>query len=111
MAGALFLLAGCPAPGLTANPLNTPEEGPAVVSVCYAPGATDREVEVLPIAVEACAAAGAPVERPRVWKRTWFLNDCPLFKSMRIAYICEPDPDAPPAPADESAPLTGNQDS
>ncbi len=110
--GALFLLGGCPDPALTSNPLNKPEDGPVVVSVCYPPGVTDLETETLPIAVEACADAGVPVERPRRWKRTFFLNDCPLFKAMRVAYICRPDPDAPPrAPADEASPLTGNQDS
>ncbi|MEN8198241.1 MAG: hypothetical protein ABFS30_17330, partial [Pseudomonadota bacterium] len=62
--------------------------------------------------VEACADAGVLVERPHRWKRTFFLNDCPLFKAMRVAYICRPDSDAPPRPpADEAAPLTGNQDS
>lgn len=106
----LFLLGGCPNPALTSNPLNTPEDGPVVVSVCYSPGVTDLETEILPIAVEACAGAGVPVDRPRQWKRIFFLNDCPLFKAMRIAYICQPDPDAPP-PAEDHAPLTGNQDS
>lgn len=82
-----------------------------MVSVCYPPGVTDLEAETLPIAVEACAGAGEPTERPRRWKRTFFLNDCPLFKAMRVAYICQPDPDARPrAPAEEAAPLTENQD-
>jgi len=108
LAGVLFLLAGCPDPSLTSNPLGTPREGPIVVSVCYAPGATDLELETLPIAVEACADVGAPIDRPRQWKRTFFLNECPLFKVMRVAYICQPDPGAPP---EEAAPLTGNQDS
>jgi len=107
----LLLLAGCPSPGLTSNPLNTPEEGPVVVSVCYPPGVTDIETEILPIAAEACAEAGLPVDRPRRWKRTWFLNDCPLFKSMRAAFICQAEPGEPPPPAQDSAPLTGNQDS
>jgi len=112
LAGASLLLGGCPAPTLTANPLSTPTDGQAVVSVCYTPGATDLEVETLPIAVEACAEAGAPVERPRQWRRTFFLNDCPLFKIMRVAYICQADPAAPPAvPAEDAVPLTGNQDS
>ena len=111
LAGALVLLSGCPDPALTSNPLNTPEEGPVVVSVCYPPGATDLEAETLPIAVAACADAGVPVERPRQWKRTFFLNDCPLFKVMRVAYICQPDSAVPALPADEPAPLTGNQDS
>ncbi len=112
LAGASLLLGGCPDPALTSNPLSTPEDGPVVVSVCYAPGATDLDVETLPIAVEACADAGAPVERPRQWRRTFFLNDCPLFKVMRVAYICQPDPAAPPpVPAEDAAPLTGNQDS
>ena len=104
-----MLLSGCPAPGLTENPLNTPDEGPAVVSVCYPPGVTDIDSEVLPIAVEACKAAGAAVDRPRRWKRTWFVNECPLFKSMRVTYICEQDAGEPSA--EEPAPLTGNQDS
>lgn len=94
-----------------------------MVSVCYPPGVTDLETETLPIAVEACAGAGVPVARPRQWKRTFFLNDCPLFKIMRVAYICQPDPNAPTplAPSEETAPatgpveapdpLTGNQDS
>jgi hypothetical protein len=103
-AGALFLLSGCPDPALTSNPLNTPEEAPIVVSVCYPPMVTDLETETLPIAVEACASAGAPVERPRRWKRTFFLNDCPLFKAMRVAYICQPDPDGPPPPAPPAPP-------
>ncbi len=94
---------------MTENPLNTPDEGPAVVSVCYPPGVTDIDSEELPIAVEACKAAGATVDRPRRWKRTWFVNECPLFKSMRVAYICEPDADEPAA--EETPPLTGNQDS
>jgi hypothetical protein len=112
LAGVLFLLGGCSDPALTSNPLDTPVDGPVVVSVCYAPGATDLELETLPIAVEACADVGAPVDRPRQWKRTFFLNECPLFKVMRVAYICQPDPAAPPAaPAEDAAPLTGNQDS
>lgn len=118
-----MLLGGCPDPALTSNPLATPAEGPVVVSVCYPPGVTDMETEILPIAVEACTAAGVPVPRPIKWKRTFFLNDCPLFKIMRVAYICQPDADAPAplAPAQEAAPplapaenpypLTGNQDS
>jgi hypothetical protein len=110
--GVLFLLGGCPDPTLTSNPLSTPEDGPVVVSVCYPPGVTDLETETLPVAVEACADADVLVEQPRRWKRTFFLNDCPLFKAMRVAYVCQPDPDAPRgAPADEAAPLTGNQDS
>jgi hypothetical protein len=122
LAGASFLLGGCPDPALTSNPLNAPEDGPAVVSVCYPPMVTDIETETRPIAAEACAAIGEPVERPLQWKRTFFLNDCPLFKAMRVAYICQPDPEAPPpvpakdaapppAPIEEAAPLTGNQDS
>lgn len=118
-----MLLGGCPNPALTTNPVTTPEDGPVVVSVCYPPGVTDMETETLPIAVEACAAAGVPVARPRQWRRTFFLNDCPLFKIMRVAYICQPDPDvpaplvpaegmAPPsAPVEDPDPLTGNQDS
>lgn len=89
LAGLTMLLGGCPAPAITENPLNTPDEGPLVVSVCYAPGVTDFEKEIIPVAVEACREGGAPVERPRKWKRTFFLNDCPLLKTMRIAYICE----------------------
>jgi hypothetical protein len=72
---------------------------------------TDQETEIVPIVVEGCAEAGSPVERPRRWKRTFFVNDCPLFKAMRVAYVCEPDPAAPVSvPAVESPPLTGNQD-
>lgn len=80
-----------------------------MVSVCYPPGVTDIDSEVLPIAVEACRAAGAALDRPRRWKRTWFVNECPLFKSMRAAYICDPDAGEPAA--EETPPLTGNQDS
>ena len=113
LAGTIFLLGGCPNPALTSNPLNTPEEEPVVVSVCYPPGVTDLETETLPIAVEACAKAGVAVERPRQWKRTFFVNDCPLFKAMRVAYICMPDTavGAPLPAEEESAPLTGNQGS
>ena len=81
-----------------------------MVSVCYAPGVTDLEAETLPIAVEACADAGVPVDRPQRWKRIFFVNDCPLFKAMRVAYICQSESDSPP-PAEDQTPLTGNQDS
>jgi hypothetical protein len=104
LAGVLFLLGGCPDPALTSNPLNTPDDGPVVVSVCYPPMATDLEAETLPLAVEACAKIGEPVDRPRQWKRTFFLNDCPLFKAMRVAYICQPDPNPPPAPQKAAPP-------
>ena len=104
-----LLLAGCPDPALTSNPFNTPEDGPVVVSVCYPPGVTDLETETLPIAAAACGDKGVPVERPRQWRRGFFLNDCPLFKAMRVAYICQPDSDAP-SPALNAAPLTENQD-
>jgi hypothetical protein len=60
-----------------------------VVSVCYTPWFTDREAEILPIARETCAAAGMPDADPRYWQRNFFLNECPLFKKMRISFTCE----------------------
>ncbi|MBE9555919.1 MAG: hypothetical protein IMF08_03600 [Proteobacteria bacterium] len=98
-------MGGCPNPALTSNPLTTPEDGPVVVSVCYSPGVTDLETETMPLAVEACADIGEPVDRPIQWKRAFFLNDCPLFKAMRVAYICQSDPNPPPpAQSQEAAP-------
>jgi len=103
------MLAGCPDPTVTANPLDTPAKGPPVVSVCYPPLVTDLEKEVRPLAVGACANKGSPTKDPRPWKRTFFLNNCPLFKAMRIAYYCEEGADPTPPPS-SSQPLTGNQD-
>jgi hypothetical protein len=87
---AAVLLGGCPAPGLTENPLDTLEDGPPVVSVCYAPLVTDRVSEVEPVARDACTEAGIPNAALRYWKTSHFLNDCPLFKKSRIAYFCKP---------------------
>lgn len=118
--GATLALGGCPAPGLTTNPFDTPRDGPPVISVCYAPGVTDRKSEIMPIAREGCAEATVGDVEPRFWKRTFFLNDCPLFKPMRISFSCEaattgagvepalPAPAAAPA-GDDVPPLTGPQ--
>lgn len=84
------MLGGCPAPGITENPLDSPTDGPPVVSVCYAPAVTDRAAEVEPVAREACAAAGVENARLQAWKTTHLLNDCPLLKKSRIAYFCLP---------------------
>lgn len=94
---------------MTTNPPSRWEDGPIVVSVCYAPGVTDVENEVLPIAIDACAEEGVPDAAPRRWKRTYFLNECPLFKAMRAAYICDPAPVSGPASRAPDA-LTGSQD-
>jgi hypothetical protein len=88
LAGTALLLGGCPAPGITENPLDAPEDGPPVVSVCYAPAVTDLAEEVEPVAQEACAVADVENARLRYWKKTHLLNDCPLFKKSRIAYFC-----------------------
>lgn len=82
-------MAGCPAPGVTENPLDTPEEGPTVVSVCYVPLFADRAEEIEPAAREACAEAGVPDAAPEYWKRTIILNECPLFKKARAAFFCK----------------------
>jgi hypothetical protein len=108
LSAAPSLLASCPNPSMTANPLDTPGTRPRVVSVCYAPLVTDLETEVRPLAVTACANRGSPTQDPRPWKRTFFLNNCPLFKAMRIAYYCENGADEA-LPAGPSHPLTGNQ--
>lgn len=96
--GVATMLGGCPAPGVTENPLNTPEEGPPVVSFCYAPLVTDRRTEILPLAREACTEAAGDAVQPVRWKRNFFLNECPLFKKMRVSYVCRlPDESAKPA--------------
>lgn len=107
LAGFALLLGGCPAPGITENPLDSPTDGPPIVSVCYAPTVTDLSAEVEPVAQEACAAAGVENSRLRYWKKTHFLNDCPLLKKSRIAYYCLPSETgtngsmAPPAGSQE----------
>lgn len=75
---------------MTSNPLNTPKDGPPVVSVCYAPLFTDRSRDVEPVAREACAEAGIPDATLRYWTNTSIFNDCPLLKKSRAAYICLP---------------------
>lgn len=85
--GLAFVLAACADPGTTENPLNTPEDGPPVVSVCYAPLVTDRAV-VTEIAQAACEETGIADVELRYWKRTLIFNDCPLFKKMRAAFRC-----------------------
>ena len=102
-AAAAALLAGCPAPGLTENPLHVPEQVPPVVSFCYAPLVTDRDAEILPLAVEACDAAGVADAAPREWRRHLLFNECPLFKKARVAYVCDPAP--APAPVLEPEPV------
>lgn len=86
---AAVMLAGCPTPGVTSNPLSTPEEGDPVVSVCYPPLVTD-DGEVTPIALEACANAGVDDPELRYWKKNLVFNDCPLFKKARRSWFCEP---------------------
>ena len=109
---AVALLGGCAAPGPTKNPLDTPEDGPPVVSVCYAPLVTDRAGEIEQLARDACAGAGVRDATLRYWKRDVILNDCPLFKKSRIAYFCLPttaeedggmEEPSPPADADEDS--------
>ena len=99
--GLALLAAGCADPGTTENPLNTPEDGPPVVSVCYPPLVTDRAV-VTGIALEACGETGIDDVELGYWKRTLIFNDCPLFKKMRAAFRCvsaaetgDPEPDEP----------------
>jgi len=96
-----LLLGGCPAPGLTQNPPDTPEDGAPVVSYCYAPVATDRETEIRPLAEEACAAAVTGAVDTVYWRRSYFLNECPLLKKVRVSYVCRPVPAAAPAPPDD----------
>ncbi len=98
------MLAGCPAPGLTENPLDTPQDGPPVVSVCYPPLVTDLARETAPVALKACAAAGVEDATLQAWKRTHILNDCPLLKKSRIAYRCLPAA----ADAEHEAEATGD---
>lgn len=86
---AVVLLAGCPAPGTTKNPPDAPESGPPVVSVCYAPLITDRETEIAPVARAACAGAGVTDATLAYRERSFFLNECPLLKKVRISFICE----------------------
>ena len=86
--GAAMLLAGCPDPGVTENPLDTPEGGRPVVSVCYAPLVTDR-AELQPVAAAACDATGVGDASVRYWKKNLVLNECPLFKKARASFYCE----------------------
>lgn len=67
-----------------------------MVSFCYAPLVTDRRTEILPLAREACAKAAGDAAEPVHWKRSFFLNECPLFKKMRVSYVCR----LPAAPAE-----------
>ena len=106
-----MLLGGCPAPGPTGNPLDTPLEGPPVVSVCYAPLVTDRAGEIEPVARTACADAGVADATLGYWKRTAILNDCPLLKKSRIAYVCLPAGDDASDGAAESAAPAGDDGS
>ncbi len=80
-------LTGCASPGATENPLNTPEDGPPVVSVCYPPLVTDRAV-ITGIALAACKETGIADVEPGYWKRTLIFNECPLFKKMRASFRC-----------------------
>lgn len=43
----------------------------------------------MPVALAACAEAGVAEAELRYWQRTFFLNECPLFKKMRISFTCE----------------------
>lgn len=83
-----LLLAGCPDPGLTTNPLNTPEDGLPVVSVCYPPLVTD-DGEVTPLAMNGCTEAGIDGPELRYWKKNLVFNDCPLLKKARRSWFCE----------------------
>jgi hypothetical protein len=85
--GLALLAAGCADPGTTENPLNTPEDGPPVVSVCYPPMVTDRAV-VTGIAQAACEETEIADVETRYWKRTLIFNDCPVFKKMRASFRC-----------------------
>jgi hypothetical protein len=105
---AVLLIGGCAAPGPTENPLDTPEDGLPVVSVCYAPLLADRVDDIEPVAREACAAAGIPDATLRYWKKDHILNECPLFKKSRISFYCEPGAAGggaavPGPPADDDA--------
>lgn len=74
-----------------------------MVSFCYPPLVTDRREEIVPLAEAACEEAGKGLEPVR-WKRSFFLNECPLFKKMRVSYRCLPPPeDNAPPPRGESA--------
>lgn len=59
-----------------------------MVSFCYPPLVTDRDEDILPLAREACAEAGGDSVEPVHWKRSFLLNECPLFKKMRVSYQC-----------------------
>ncbi len=113
--GLVLLAAGCASPGTTENPLNTPEDGPTVVSVCYPPLVSDRAV-VTEIALEACGGTGIADVETRYWKRTLIFNECPLFKKMRASFRCvsaaesgdaDPGASAPDADAGSVVPDTG----
>ena len=103
--GLALVAAGCASPGTTENPLNTPEDGPPVVSVCYPPLVTDRAV-VTGIAHEACGETGIADVEPSYWKRTLIFNECPLFKKMRASFRCVSAADSGDAGAGSSAPET-----
>ena len=111
--GAAMLLAGCADPGVTENPLDTPEDGQPVVSVCYPPLVTERQ-ELQPVATDACETSGVADASVRYWKKNLVLNECPLFKKARASFYCDAgaapaEPDRPPhelylpPPADPSA--------
>ncbi len=98
--GLVLLAAGCADPGATENPLNTPEDGPPVVSVCYPPLVTDQAV-IAEIALAACGEAGVADVELDYWTWALIFNECPLFKKMRISFRCvntagtgDPDPGA-----------------
>lgn len=86
--GAAMLLAGCPDPGVTENPLDTPEGGRPVVSVCYPPLVTDR-AELEPVAAAACETSGVGDASLRYWKKNLILNECPLLKKARMSFYCD----------------------
>lgn len=86
--GAAMLLAGCPDPGITENPLDTPDIGRPVVSVCYPPLVTERQ-ELEPVAAAACETSGVDDASLRYWKKNLVLNECPLFKKARMSFYCE----------------------
>ncbi|UCH73577.1 MAG: hypothetical protein JSU82_14735 [Rhodospirillales bacterium] len=97
-----LMTGGCAGPGITENPLDTPAEGPPVVSVCYAPLAGEPSDEIERLAREACAAAGVTEARLQHWKSDHILNDCPLLKKSRISYHCLPAPVQPGADGAET---------
>ena len=85
--GLVLVATGCADPGTTENPLNTPEDGPPVVSVCYPPLVTEQ-AEITSIALEACRETGIADAETGYWKRSLIFNDCPLFKKMRASFRC-----------------------